>query len=1106
MIERIVAFSAQHRALVIVLTLLASIAGWAAMRSVPLDAVPDLSETQVIIACSWDRSPSAIEDQVTYPIVSALTGAPGVKTVRGISDFGSSFVYVLFEDGTDLYWARARTEEYLAPVLASLPAGVVTRYGPDATSLGWVLQYAVVDTTGKHDLAQLRSIQDWYIRGHLRSVRGVSEVATVGGFQKQYQVNVDPRKLRGYGLDLRQVTEAVRSSNTETGARLLEFGGAEYMVRGLGSLASLQDLEQTGIATSPDGTPITLKQVGQVVTGPEMRRGSADLDGMGETVSGIVVMRNGENVTALADRVKSRIEAITPGLPPGVKIIPIYDRSHLVHEAVRNLKWAIAEIIVIVVLVIFLFLWDVRSALIPAITLPAALLISFLPFRAFGLSANIMSLCGIAIAVGALVDAAIVVVEQTHKRLDSGQPYTASGREALIIAGIQEVARPSFFALLIIAVSFLPVVFLPGEQGKLFRPLACTKTFAILAGAVLAITFDPALRLSVMRWRTRRSGGRATRSPNLRTGADLGANLGPNLDPNLGRERRNPASRLLLQAYTPVLRWALEHRLLVLGCALGAMLVTIPIALSLSTELMPSIEEGTLLYMPSLPSGASIASATHFLQASDAVFKSFPEVDHVLGKAGRSDSATDPAPLSMLETVITLKPVAQWPRIHTWYSAWAPRFLRPALERITPDHASTDDLVQRMDRALRVPGVSNGWTMPIQGRLTMLSTGVRSALGIKVMGADPESIQHVEDQIVDALRPVPGARGLSADRNLDGYFVDVRWNRNALARFGISMRQAQEALSNAVGGENVTTTLEGRERYPVNVRYMRDFRSDTVALARVLVPTGVPGRQVPLGDLGEVRKSTGPSMIRDEDGQLTGYVYIDIPNAEVAPFVARAQPILDHLRLPIGSSLRWTGQFEAGQQVRARLRLLVPATVLLIVLLLWLNTRSAWKSALVMLAVPFSAIGAFGLLALLHYSLSVPVWIGLMILLGIDAETGIFMLLYLDLALAERRAQGRLDSITHLREAVMAGAAGRIRPKVMTVATVLLGLLPVLWNTGPGAMLMKHIAIPVLGGLITSFLLELLIYPILFELWHSRGLRKVSQGETPHATSSAVAC
>ncbi len=1097
MIRRIVALSARHRIAVILLTLLACVIGWMSMRSIAIDAVPDLSQTQVIIVSKWDRNPGTVEDQVTYPIVSALTGAPKVKTVRGISDFGASFVYVVFDEGTDIYWARARTEEYLAPILSSLPAGVETRLGPDATSLGWVMQYAVVDTTGKRDLAQLRSVQDWYIRSHLRSVQGVSEIATIGGFQKQYQVNVDPRKLREYNLDLRQVTEAVRGSNSETGARLLSFGDAEYMVQGMGYLSSRSDLEGTAVATSPDGTPITLKQIGQVTTGPEMRRGVADLDGGGEAVTGIVVMRNGESVTDVLAHVKQRIAEITPGLPAGVQIVPIYDRSHLVHDAISNLEWAIAGIIVIVMLVIFLFLWHIPSALIPALTLPAALLISFILFRAFGLSANIMSLCGIAIAIGALVDASIVVVEQTHKRLEIWRLSNSTlDPETVIVAAVQEVARPSFFALLVIAVSFLPVIFLPGEEGKLFRPLALTKTFAMLAGAVLAITFDPALRLTFLRW-----GGVHSMSRGFKSVVNRFTGVGAQ------QEERNPISRFLVRQYQPTLVWALEHRFVVISCAVVVMLATVPLALSFQSELMPPLEEGSLLYMPTMPTGISIAAATDFLQETDAVIKSFPEVDHVLGKAGRSDSATDPAPLSMLETVITLKPEREWPHIHTWYSDWTPRFAQPALARITPDHISTEELVRQLDLALKAPGVANGWTMPIQGRITMLSTGVRTPLGVKVAGSDPQTIQALEDQVEHALQSVPGARSVYAERNLDGYFVDVRWNRSALARYGISVQGAQEAFSTAVGGENVTTTIEGRERYPVNVRYMRDFRSDLSSLAHVLIPTSTPGHPVPLGELGEVQKTTGPAMLRDEDGLLTGYVYIDTPDSAVGSFLSQAQPILDSLALPAGYSLHWTGQFEAVQQVHSRLRILVPATLLMVALLLWLSTRSIPKTAMVLLAVPFSLVGAFCALALFHYNMSTAVWIGLIVLLGVDAETGIFMLLYLDLALQERRALGLLLDRLQLREAVLAGAAHRIRPKVMTVATMLFGLLPVLVSTGPGALIMKHIAVPVIGGLVSSFLMELLLYPIVFEAWQDRRLF----GTAPlpahaEASRSAVPC
>ena len=1076
MIDRIVEFSAANRMAVICLTILACVAGWLSMRAVPIDAIPDLSETQVIIVSHWDRSPTMIEDQITYPIVSALTGAPRVKTVRGISDFGESFVYVVFDEGTDIYWARARTQEYLSAVLPSLPPGVATKLGPDATSLGWIFQYAVVDAKGQRDAAELRSIQDFYIRNHLRSVRGVSEIATVGGFSRQFQVNVDPAKLREYRIDLRQVTDAVRSSNSETGARLLEFGDAEYMVRGIGALTSVADLQTTAVATSPDGTPITLRDIGQVTFGPDLRRGAADIDGQGETVTGIVEMRNGENVADVIDAVKKAIVELTPGLPDGVKILPLYDRSILIHNAIANLLWTIAEVIVTVAIVIFIFLRHAPSAAIPAITIPAALLISFIPFHALDLSANIMSLCGLAIAIGALVDASIVVVEQTHKHLESWQAGDQLGDpERVIVRAVKEVARPSFFALLILAAAFLPVIALGGEEGKLFRPLAITKTLAMVAGALLAITFDPAVRLSLMRLRS------------LRIGSRFLSTLLPRIAlPNLGKE--NALSKALISIYEPVLRWSLEHRLLVLGTAAAAFLLTLPVALHLGSEFMPPLEEGTLLYMPSMPTGISIAAASRFLQRSDGVIKSFPEVDHVLGKTGRADTATDPAPLSMLETVIVLKPQEQWPTTHRWYTKRAPNFIKPLLRRFWPDHISTEGLIEKLNQALRVPGVSNAWTMPIQGRITMLSTGVRANLGIKVAGSDPARVQTLEDEVAAVLRTVPGARSIYAERDEEGYFVDVRWNRAGLARYGISMQTAEETLASAVGGENLTTVIAGRERYTVNVRYMRDFRSDIEAITRVLIPTATAGRQVPLGEVAAVIKTTGSSMIRDEDGLLTGYVYIDLPSAAAGDFVERAKATVASLRLPAGYSLHWTGEFEAITRARARLILLIPCTLALIATLLWMSTRSLWRTALVLLAVPFSAIGAFWLVALMHYRLSVAVWVGLIALLGVDAETGIFMLLYLDLAHTARQLEGRLSSATELRSAVISGAAHRIRPKFMTVATMFLGLLPILWSAGVGAVTMKHIAAPMIGGLVTSFLLELLIYPLLYELWQERKL------------------
>jgi Cu(I)/Ag(I) efflux system membrane protein CusA/SilA len=906
----------------------------------------------------------------------------------------------------------------------------------------------------------------------------VSEVAAVGGYNRQYQINVDPQKLQAFGIGINKVVEAVRGGNAETGARLIEFGGAEYMVRGVGYAKSVTDLEDSVVTATEDGTPIRVRDVGQVVLGPDFRRGVADLDGSGEAVSGIVVMRQSENALDVIRRVKARIKEIEPGLPPGVKVVPIYDRSEVIDRSISNLKWTIAEVIVTVMLVILLFLRHIPSALIPAITIPVAVLLSFIPFRQLGVTANIMSLGGIAIAIGALVDAAIVVVEQTHKKLEEWEAHGRVGEyRDVVIAAVKEVAGPSFFALLVIGVSFLPVLALEAQEGRLFKPLAYTKTLAMVVAAVLAITLDPALRLTLTHLRN------FDFHPRWLAKAASALLVG-----KIRAEQSHPVSRFLVRSYEPVVRWSLRHRRLVIAAALGLVLCTVPVALRLGSEFMPPLDEGALLYMPSAMPGISITEAQRLLQVTDRIIRQFPEVDRVLGKAGRADTATDPAPLSMLETLITLKPKSRWRRVSTWYSGWAPEWLKPVFRHLTPDNISQDRLVAEMNGALAVPGVTNAWTMPIKGRIDMLTTGVRTPVGVKVLGSDSQEVGRIGERVEGALRSVPGARSVFAERTGDGYFLDIAWNRELLARYGLTIEEADETLSSAIGGENVTTTVEGRARYPVNVRYMRDFRSDIEAIGRVLVPSGDGKRQIPLADLATVRTNSGPAMIRDEDGLITGYVYVDVAGRDISGFVEDGKRALaEKLRLPPGYSIRWTGQYEAMERVRERLRVVVPVTLFLVLLLLWLNTRSLAKSTIVLLAVPFSAVGAFWFLYALGYNLSVAVWVGLIALMGVDAETGVFMLLYLDLAFERAVREGRMSSRADLHEAIVAGAARRIRPKFMTVATMFVGLVPILWSTGTGADVMKRIAAPMVGGIFTSFLLELLVYPAIYDVWRWRG-------------------
>ena len=1088
MINRIIEFSAENRFLVFACVAVLCVAGWWSMHHLPLDAIPDLTDTQVIILSQWDRSPDLVEDQVTYPIITALVGAPKVKSVRGFSDFGYSYVYAVFEDGTDPYWARSRTLEYLSSVLTGLPAGVKTSLGPDATGLGWVFQYVLLDDSGRHSLAEIRSCQDWYLRYHLKAIPGVAEVAAVGGFGKQYQVNVDPNRLRQYDLPLGRVVEAVRGSNSETGGRLLDFGGAEYMIRGRGYARSIEDIENTVLSATEDGMPIRVKDIGEVVIGPDLRRGVADLDGTGDAVSGIVIMRQGQNAMDVIRRVKARIHEIEPGLPAGLKIVPIYDRSELIQRSIDNLKATIIEVILTVALVIFIFLWHPPSALIPAVTIPIAVLISFIPFHMLGLTANIMSLGGIAIAIGALVDAAIVVVEQTHKkleeweRMDRPRPY-----RAVVLEAVKEVGGPSFFSLLVIGVSFLPVLALEAQEGHLFKPLAYTKTLAMVVAAFLAITLDPALRISLthvrrFHWRPRWLS---------RVGESL---LASRIHP----EEKHPVSRLLIRCYQPAALWALHHKLAVIGAALVLMAATVPVYFRLGSEFMPPLDEGALFYMPTTMPGISIAEAQRVLQITDRILKQFPEVDRVLGKAGRADTSTDPAPLSMLETIVILKPHSAWPKKPVWYSSWAPAWLQAGLRHITPDRISREELVNEMNNALRIPGFTSAWTMPVKGRIDMLTTGLRTSVGLKIQGEDPQRIAEIGAAVEQALRGVNGTRSAFAERAADGYFLDFHWKREELARYGLTVEQAQQIIEGAIGGANVSTTVEGRARYPINVRYMRDFRSDQAALERVLVPAGDGKRQIPLGALAEIRTTTGPSMIRDEDGLLTGYVYVDVNGRDIGSFVEDARRVVAHrVTLPPGYAVRWSGQFESMERVRERLQVIVPLTLLFILLLLYANTRSTAKTLIVLLAVPFSAVGAIWFLYLIGYNLSVAVWIGLIALVGVDAETGVFMLLYLDLAYDRARRESPLWGIDDLRQAILAGAVQRLRPKFMTVTAMFAGLVPIMWASGTGADVMKRIAAPLIGGLFTSFLLELLIYPVIYEIWKGREVEQPAPQTVP---------
>jgi Cu(I)/Ag(I) efflux system membrane protein CusA/SilA len=1078
MMGRIIDFSDKNRFLIFLFVAVAILLGWNAMKNTKLDAIPDLSDTQVIVYAKWDRSPDIMEDQVSYPITSALLGLPKVRDIRAFSDFGYSYIYIIFDEGTDLYWARSRTLEYLNSVTPRLPKGVSVELAKDVTSVGWVYQYALVDTTGTYSIEQLRSYQDWYLRYALQTVPGVAEVAPIGGFVRQYQVNVDPNKLLAYKIPINAVSDAVQKSNNDVGGRLVEFTGREYMVRGRGYIRSLDDIGNTVISyNAQTGTPVLVRDVATVAFGPDMRRGAGELDGKGEAVGGIVIMRYGENAQKVIERTKEKLNDLRSTLPPGVKLVTTYDRSELIDRAVDNLRRTLIEELVIVSLVIMIFLWDLRSAIVPIITIPVTVMLAFIPMQWMGMTANIMSLGGLAVAIGALVDASVVMVEQTHKKLEH---WEAEGRpgpsHAVVIAAVKEVGGPSFFALLVIAVGFLPVFTLEGEEGRLFKPLAFTKNFSMAIAAVLAITLAPA----AMRFLFSRMDGFNFR-PRWLAKIVNAIFVG-----KIHSEENHPISKPMMKIYHPVVEFVLDHKWLTISGALLVMALSLPVYFKLGSEFMPPLDEGTLLYMPSTLPGISVTEATRVLEEQDRIIRNFPEVERVFGKAGRADTSTDPAPYSMMETTIMLKPQDQWPKVNRWYSKSAPPRLQAILRRFWPDHLSTQDLIYGpggMNDALQIPGISNAWTMPIKARTDMLTTGIRTPLGIKVLGSDLGQIQQLGEQIEMALKDVPGTTSVFAERTSGGYFLDFDLKRDKLARYGLTIDDAEGVLMSAVGGDQVSTTVEGRERYSVNVRYLRDYRSDVDALERVLVATP-SGAQIPLGQIADIHMRTGPGMIRDENGRLSGYVYVDVSGRDIGGYVRDAKAAVARtVKVPAGYELVWSGQYEFMQRVAERLKLVVPITLFIVFLLLYFNTGSAIKTMIILLAVPFSAIGAIWFLYLLHYNMSIAVWVGLIALLGVDAETAVFMLLYLDLAYREALKNGGIHSWDDLREAIVHGAVKRLRPKVMTVSCMLFGLLPIMWSVGSGADVMKRIAAPMLGGIVTSFLMELVVYPPIFAIW-----------------------
>ncbi len=1087
MIKHIIEFSAHNRFLVIAITAMLMVAGAYSLKKIPLDAIPDLSDTQVIIYSKWDRSPDIIENQVTYPIASAMLGAAKVKSVRGFSDYGFSYVYVIFEDGTDLYWARSRVLESMNRISAQIPTGVKTEIGPDATSVGWVYQYALVDESAKFNSADLRSMQDWQIRFQLQSVQGVAEVAAVGGFVKQYQIKVNPTKLLLFEVSMSQVLDAVSNSNQESGGRTIEFSGTEAMVRSRGLVDKIEDLENAVIMYNPRSrAPILVKQVATVSIGPEMRRGITDFNGLGDTVGGIIVMRQGEDVPAVIARVKEKIKEIQKALPEGVKIVSVYDRSDLIDRAIANLIKTLTEELLIVSLIVLLFLWHIPSAIVPIVTIPISVLLAFIPLYLIGQSSNIMSLSGIAISIGVLVDGAIVEVENAYRKIHL---WDANGRKEdffkVRLDALMEVGPSVFFSLLLVAIAFIPIFTLVDQEGRLFKPLALSKNLTIAIAAILAITLDVAIRMLFAR-------ADKFNTPNKwlnKIGNALFVG-------NYYSEHKHPISKRIFKVYEPALAWALKYKKRTLAFALVGMLSIVPGFMMLGSEFMPTLHEGSLLYMPTALPGISTSEAQRILTLQDKILKSFPEVDTVFGKAGRADTSTDIAPLSMIETTIVLKDKSAWRKIERWHS-FLPNFINAPLNRIWPETISEETLIEEMNEKLDFVGMPNIWTMPIKNRIDMLSTGIRSPIGIKIFGADLNTIQTIGESIEKEIKGIAGTRAVIAERIADGYFLDIDFDREKLKSYGLSLKDAQDQAMTAVGGENLSQILAGRERYPVQVRLAPAFRQDIESIKRVLITTQT-GAQLPLSSIAKVHFKNGPSMIRNENATPVGYVYIDIDPRQVdlGSFVEKAKKVVNEkVKLPEGYLITWSGQFENMQRVKERLKVVIPLTLILIVFLLFLNTKSCMKTGIVLLAVPFSIIGAVWLLVFLDYNLSIAVWVGMIALLGLDAETGVFMLMYLDLSFEDRVKRGQMNSLNDLREAIMEGAVYRVRPKLMTVAALFMALIPIMWSIGAGSDVMKRIAAPMIGGLFTSFLLELLIYPIIYYIWKAHTHLKINWRE-----------
>ncbi len=1033
MLERIIDFSVKNRIMVLVFAVIIALAGWYSIRNTSIDAIPDLSDVQVIIFTEFPgQAPQVVEDQVTFPLTTAMLSVPFAKTVRGYSMFGLSFVYIIFEEGTDMYWARSRVLEYLNFASGRMPAGITPALGPDATGVGWVYEY-VLDGGDTYDLQQLRSIQDWFLRYELTSVPGVAEVASIGGYVKQYQVEVDPNRLLAYDIPLSRVRQALMRSNADVGGRLVEMGETEFMVRGLGYIKSIEDIENTSLGVDKNGTPILVSNVANVHLGPELRRGLVEWNGEGEAVGGIVIMRSGANALSTIEGVKQKLEQLQAGLPEGVTIKAAYDRSTLINRAIDNLKSKLLEEIIVVTLIVLLFLLHFRSSFVAVFTLPMGILMAFIVMHAQGLSANIMSLAGIAIAIGAMVDAAIVMIENMHKHLEAD-----GGKKdhwQIVIDASKEVGPALFYSLLIVTLSFLPVFTLEAQEGRLFKPLAFTKSYAMAAAAILAITVVPVL-------------------------------MGYFIRGTIIPEKKNPINLFFQRIYHPCIRIALRFKWWTLAAATVVLLVTYVPLSKLGSEFMPALNEGDILYMPTTDPGISITKARELVQQTDRIIMSFPEVHHVFGKVGRAETATDPAPLSMMETTIMLRPEEEW---------------RPGM--------TVDKLIDEMDAAVNFPGLTNAWTMPIKTRIDMLSTGIKTPVGIKVMGPNLEELSRIASNVAVLLEDLPGTLSAFPDKPVSGNFLDWKIDRLEAARYGLTVGDVQDVIMSAIGGMNVTQTIEGLERYPVNVRYSRETRDNLVDLERVLISTP-RGNQIPLSYVAKMEFTKGPPVIKSENARRTAWVYVDIRDIDIGTYVARAKEVIEqNLELPAGYSLVWSGQYEYMERAKDRLKLVIPFTIFLIFALLYLNFRNVQESLIVMLSVPFAAVGGVWLIYLLGYNLSVAVGVGFIALAGVAAETGVIMLIYLDQAYKAGIKQGKMTELADLYAAVIHGAVERVRPKMMTVATIMAGLLPIMWGHGTGSEVMRRIAAPMIGGMVSSTALTLIVIPVIYYLWRERQMK-----------------